>query len=419
MSVCQRLQDAGFKAYLAGGCVRDALLGRMANDFDVATEALPEELEKLFPKAIPVGKEFGVIILPFQGFQIEVATFRSDGEYRDGRHPEEVHFSSPKEDALRRDFTINALFYDLQTQQVIDYVQGQADLSQGVLRTVGEPAQRFAEDKLRVLRAVRIGAQLNFEMEEATFKAVCQWAPQVGVVSQERITTELRKMLLLPNRVQALHGLQVSGLAQVVLPELSYFDLNHETLWRKTIHLAQLMGEEVRLGVLWSVLLWQEVVGLKEEHADGENWLQAVRDVVELILRQLKCSRDEINETIFVLSHFGELSQDSPSKVKSLLLLDQIYGLSALDFAMAVAAVEGVSQQSLVDLQQLYLSKVDSATGRLAKCWVTGQDLMAIGFRPGPELGTVLEQIYHSQVGGQVANKKEALAMARALKGNG
>lgn len=312
-SVCRRLTEAGYQAFLAGGCVRDALLGRPSNDFDVATSANPDEIEALFPKSLAVGKQFGVVILPFDGFQIEVATFRLDGEYQDGRHPEKVTFSTPEDDAGRRDFTVNALFYDLSEHKVIDYVGGIADLERKLLRTVGDPQKRFAEDRLRILRAVRIAAQLGFDIERATFKAVCDWAKEVCVVSQERVTAEIKKMLSLKNRIQALHDLQVSGLAIEVLPELGYFSINQELAARKSKHLGQLLGDEARPGILWSLLLWQEVEGLRQELVSADDWPPLVKGLVELILRRLKCSNQEISETVFVLTHYRELLEVTES----------------------------------------------------------------------------------------------------------
>ena len=198
--VCSRLRDAGFEALLAGGCVRDLIMHREPNDFDVATDATPDQIESLFPKCLLVGKAFGVIILPFDGFQIEVATFREDLQYKDGRRPEGVKFSTPKADAQRRDFTINALFYDPIKREIIDFIDGQADIKAKILRTVGDPNHRFDEDKLRLLRAIRFAAQLDFRIEDGTLRAVETHAKDVSVVSHERIRDELIKLLKSPNR---------------------------------------------------------------------------------------------------------------------------------------------------------------------------------------------------------------------------
>ncbi|MGZ3768908.1 MAG: CCA tRNA nucleotidyltransferase [Bdellovibrio sp.] len=214
ISIYHKLQARGYKAYLAGGCVRDALLGISANDLDLVTDAVPDEIESLFNKTVNVGKAFGVIRVLISGADIEVATFRRDGDYKDGRHPEGVHFSSPQEDAGRRDFTVNALFYDLNEKKILDFVQGETDLKNKLLRTVGEAEKRFEEDHLRLLRAARFVAQLDFQLEENTFSALKKMAPMVTTVSGERLRDEMIK-LLKANAVQ--RGLQVmedSGLMQ-------------------------------------------------------------------------------------------------------------------------------------------------------------------------------------------------------------
>lgn len=193
LEILRRLRQAGHRALLAGGCVRDFLLSRPAADLDVATSATPDQIEALFDKTVSVGKSFGVIRVLLEGADIEVATFRQDGDYKDGRHPESVRFSDEKEDALRRDFTINALFWDPVSGEVLDYVGGREDLNRRILRTVGDPRRRFAEDKLRLLRAVRFAVQLDFSIEEETWKAIQELAVGLSSVSGERVRDELIK----------------------------------------------------------------------------------------------------------------------------------------------------------------------------------------------------------------------------------
>lgn len=217
-TIYHRLQAHGYKAFLAGGCVRDALLGREANDLDVATDASPDEVEKIFEKTVNVGKSFGVMRVLLQGADLEVATFRNDGNYKDGRRPENVSFSTPEEDAQRRDFTVNALFYDLKSHQVWDFVHGQEDLRAGVLRTVGEPQRRFEEDHLRLLRAARFAAQLNFVIEPKSFAALKQMAPAVASVSGERIRDEMIKLLKNKTAMLGLDVMAQSGLMAVLFP---------------------------------------------------------------------------------------------------------------------------------------------------------------------------------------------------------
>lgn len=217
-AIYHSLQAAGYKAFLAGGCVRDALLGLPANDLDVATDATPEQIEGLFERTINVGKVFGVMRVLIAGADIEVATFRQDGEYLDGRRPEGVIFSSPEEDAKRRDFTVNALFFDLETANILDFVGGQKDLEKRILRTVGTAERRFAEDHLRLLRAARFVAQLDFHLESESMKALKAMASEVRTVSGERLRDEMFKLLKSASVAQGLEVMESSGLMQALFP---------------------------------------------------------------------------------------------------------------------------------------------------------------------------------------------------------
>src|SRR5580698_7729596 len=197
--IANRLQAAGFAAFWVGGCVRDFLLGREPQDFDIATDARPVQVEKLFRKTIPVGKKFGVIIVVEQGHQFQVATFRAEAEYRDGRRPEKVVFANAEADALRRDFTVNGLFYDPLTKKIHDWVGGEKDLRAKIIRTIGAPEERFGEDHLRMLRAIRFAARLNFDIEPGTFAAIQSLAPKIKLISAERVRDELLKLFAPPD----------------------------------------------------------------------------------------------------------------------------------------------------------------------------------------------------------------------------
>ncbi|MGW8258232.1 MAG: CCA tRNA nucleotidyltransferase, partial [Thermoguttaceae bacterium] len=219
-----KLRQAGFEAYWAGGCVRDQLLGRTPKDYDVATNATPDEIRKLFGhrRTMGIGAAFGVITLrgPKTAGMIEVATFRKDAAYSDGRHPDQVTYSSAREDAKRRDFTINGLFYDPLKNQVIDFVGGQDDLAKRVIRAIGEPRHRFDEDKLRMLRAIRFSAAFDFPLEKETFEAIRSMAAQIKMVSPERIAAEMQRMLVDQSRVKSIELLLSTFLAAEVLPEI-------------------------------------------------------------------------------------------------------------------------------------------------------------------------------------------------------
>src|SRR3989304_3313080 len=219
VEMVKALREAGFRAYWAGGCVRDLVMGHEPQDYDVATDARPEQVMKLFPKTVPVGVSFGVVKVLLGNDEFEVATFRSDGRYLDGRHPVEVHFAGEKEDAQRRDFTLNGMFYDPVKEQVIDHVGGQRDIKAGIIRTIGSPLDRFSEDKLRLLRAVRFSARFGYTIEPQTGVAIRDLAAQITQVSAERIRDEMEKMLTGPHPAGSIRLLHQTGLLKVVLPE--------------------------------------------------------------------------------------------------------------------------------------------------------------------------------------------------------
>src|SRR5215470_13327765 len=218
--VAELLRDRGHLAYFAGGCVRDMVRGLIPKDYDIATDARPENVQALFPRTYAVGAHFGVIVVLEDGFQFEVVTFRSDEAYIDGRHPSAVHFSSPEADAKRRDFTINGMFYDPVADEVIDLVGGQADIAGKLVRAIGDPAKRFAEDRLRMLRAVRFAAVLDYQIDAATWDALVGNAPSINQISAERIREELVRIFLSPNRVRGWDLLDATGLMRAILPEL-------------------------------------------------------------------------------------------------------------------------------------------------------------------------------------------------------
>src|SRR6266478_6351638 len=263
-SICDALQDAGFQAFLVGGCVRDLLLGREPADYDVATSATPEQVLKLFPDGITVGAQFGVILVPREGVTVEVATFRSDAGYTDGRHPDQVVFAnSPEEDVKRRDFTINGLVMRHNTGEILDFVDGQADLQAGIIRAIGEPDRRFAEDKLRMLRAVRFAARFGYEIEPETFKAIRKHAREIKQVSRERIRDELTKLLTEGAARQGFELLDLCWLLEIVLPEIAALKGVEQPpqfhpegdVWIHTLMMLEGLPAGVSPTLAWGVLL--------------------------------------------------------------------------------------------------------------------------------------------------------------------
>lgn len=251
-AVADKLRGSGFAAYFAGGCVRDLILGREPNDFDIATDAKPEQVEALFDKTVAIGKAFGIILVVYGDYQIEVASFRKDGLYVDGRRPEGVSFSTPLEDAHRRDFTMNGLFYDLQKNEIIDFVEGREALKKKIIQAIGDPAHRFQEDQLRILRAVRFQSQLNFDIETETLKAISEKAALVNSVSGERIFIELEKLIVGACFDRALQTLVQTGLLQQLLG-------GEQVIWRSASTYFRVLGHSAE--ERWvSFFVWLSIV---------------------------------------------------------------------------------------------------------------------------------------------------------------
>ncbi|MDD5672114.1 MAG: CCA tRNA nucleotidyltransferase, partial [Candidatus Omnitrophica bacterium] len=306
--IVKRLAEAGYVAYFAGGCVRDDLMHECPGDYDIATSASPDDVEKLFPKTIAVGKQFGVIIVVEGDAQFEVATFRREGSYRDGRHPSEVSFTDPEEDAKRRDFTVNGLFYDPIQNKVIDYVGGQKDLQAKIIRAIGAPDERFEEDKLRLLRAVRFASVLGFEIEPATWSAVCRRFQEIHDVSPERIRDEIVKMLTRPGADRGLDLLSRSCLLKEILPEIEAmkniqqppaFHPEGDVFVHTKLMLAQLKNpsKELALAVLFHDVGKPPTLAVRDGHITFYEHAPLGARMTETIMRRLRFSNDEI-ETV-------------------------------------------------------------------------------------------------------------------------
>jgi poly(A) polymerase len=287
--VAARLSKAGFEAVFAGGCVRDMVMGEEPKDYDIATSATPQAVQEIFPRTYAVGAQFGVVVVLHDGYQFEVATFRVDSTYSDGRHPDAVEFGDARADVMRRDFTINGMLYDPKKDKVIDYVDGQKDLKGKVIRCIGEPAERFAEDKLRMLRAVRFSARLGFEIESATREAIGRLAPQITVVSQERIKAELEMILTCAAGVQGISEMHSLGLLRPILPEaeaMAHVQLATETLLDHALAVLDRLSEpsfELALAGLLHCCAG----------ADEQEVVQESARLVSVAARRLKCSNSE------------------------------------------------------------------------------------------------------------------------------
>ncbi|MHC4520147.1 MAG: CCA tRNA nucleotidyltransferase [Planctomycetota bacterium] len=399
IDIVRRLQREGYQALLAGGCVRDMLLRRRPKDYDVATNARPEEVMGLFRRTLKVGAKFGVVIVLARHTQVEVATFRSEAGYQDGRHPDRVVFTDAAADASRRDFTINGMFYDPLAEQVIDYVNGQADLAKGIVRTIGDAEARFGEDYLRMLRAIRFSTQLDFPIERKTFAAIGRNAARITHISGERIAIELEATLVHPNRQAGASMLLDSGLAEAIFPELPSGG------GRRSVGVLGGLRKRVDFALALAAFLTD---------CPAETALAQCRI--------LKPSRSRTKHLRFLLNHRGHLLDDSMSLASLKKLLAKPYFWDLYELERATRKTDG-DDEALAALARLR-RRVRALRGVdvRPKPLLNGHDLIRLGAAAGPEVGQLAEELYIAQLEDQLHTKKQAeqwagqwLARRRAL----
>ena len=397
--VVAKLQAAGHRALFAGGCVRDELLGLPPADYDVATDATPDRVKALFRRCHGFGASFGVVeVLGPRGpdggwLKVQVATFRSDGTYTDGRRPDAVTFSSPEEDAKRRDFTINGMFLDPVAGKVIDYVGGQADLAAKVLRAIGDPTERFAEDKLRVLRAVRMAARFELTIDPATFDAARRMADQIRAVSAERIAEELRKILTHRHRERGVRLLLEFGLVEPILPEL----VAAVGDWGPVLRAVGALPESAGFPLAFAALL-------HPLPATAAEW----------VCKRLKLSNAETDAVTWLVAHRDALRDAPampPSRLYPLLAHPGACDLLALHGAIAAGRGESVAYVECCEDVLRTRSPAELNPPSL----LTGDDLRAMGMKPGPHFKRILEAIRAAQLDGRVRSAEEAHHLAREL----
>jgi poly(A) polymerase len=407
----RRLQEAGFVALWAGGCVRDLLLGQPPKDYDIATGAVPDQVLALFPGAHTVGKAFAVVRVPLEEVYFEVATFRQDHDYADGRHPSGVTFSDPPTDASRRDFTINALFYDPVTGRVHDYVGGQADLRSRVIRCVGDPAARFAEDHLRMLRAARFACTLDFRIEDGTSAAIRAGAAQLGRISAERVRDELVRILLESARPgDAVALLRDLGLLQVVLPEVAAMQGQAQPpefhpegdVFEHTVLMLNHMRERSEALALACLLHdtgkpLTAVAGPDRIRFDGHAARSA--EVAESVLRRLRFPNDTVaSVTAIVRNHmrFMDVKRMRESSLRRLV------GAPTFPLELEMHRLDCLASHGDMDNHDF----VTAFRRRIAdepvlpKAWITGHDLMRMGVPQGPAIGEWRKRAYDAQLEG-------------------
>jgi len=425
--IVAQLQRAGYTAYLAGGCVRDHLLGVEAKDYDVATSARPEEVQRIFPRVTDItGKSFGVVRVMVGEEQFEVATFRQDGPYKDGRHPESVRFATAEEDAQRRDFTINGLFFDPVADRLIDYVGGEADLRAGTVRAIGNPLDRFTEDHLRLLRAIRFATRLIFKIEPKTWEAIRAEASMIRTVSAERIRDELNKIFSAAKPELGLDLLDQSGLLKEVLPDIAAMHgveqppqyhpegdvYEHVRLMLSKIEQPNL---DLALGVLFHDVGKKPTAKVDENGRIRFNEHESVgANMAEQIMTGLRYDNKTIQTVRELVQHhmqFKDVPKMRPSTLKRMMarptfpLELELHRIDCASSHGELSHYDYLKHQ----LETMKPEEIDPPS------LVTGRDLLAMGLKPGKEVGRILEAIRVAQLEGTVQTRFEALDMARKM----
>jgi poly(A) polymerase len=433
-SIVETLRQRGFQAYLVGGCVRDLLLNREPKDYDVATDATPQQVMDIFPDTYAVGAQFGVVLVPLpdeapdrnpreeisKSETIEVATFRSDIGYSDGRHPDEVRFSrNPKEDVLRRDFTINGMLLDPVTNEVLDLVGGRKDLEAGIIRTIGNPEDRFQEDKLRMLRAVRFAARFGYEIEPATFAAIRKLAEEIRVVSRERVRDELTRMLTEGHAHQAFQLLDETRLLENVLPEISAMkgvqqppEFHPEgDVFVHTLMLLDFLPQACPPTLAWGALLHDVGKPSTFRVADRirfDDHVEVGVKMAEEICRRLRFSNDDTAQILALIQNhmrFGHVMQMKESTLKKFMRLSLFDEHMALHRADCLASHGNLGAYQYVRQKQQEIPAETMTPSKL----VTGDDLIAAGHTPGPRFREILNAVEDAQLEGRLISRDQAL----------
>src|SRR4051794_5251526 len=419
--ICARLREHGHIAYFAGGCVRDMARGVGPKDYDLATDATPGIVQKIFPRNYAGGAAFGVVVVVEEGMNFEVATFRSDDAYVDGRRPTAVHFSSPEQDARRRDFTINGMFFDPAKDEVIDFVGGRADLEAKLVRAIGDPSLRFAEDRLRLLRAVRFATVLDFEIDGTTWDALVANAASIAQISAERIRDELVKIFLSPNRVRGWDLLDASGLMRAVLPEIEPMKGCEQPpqfhpegdVFQHTRLMLQLLPDEVSVPLVFSVL-FHDVAKPATATVDEDGRIRfnghdrIGAEMTEQIMERLRFSRAEIDATVeAVRQHmvFKDVPNMRVAKLKRFMARPNF------EDELELHRVDCASSHAMLDNYEFLLKKKEEFANEpiIPPPLVRGDDLIAMGMKPSPQFGEILEAVETGQLEGALKSREEAL----------
>lgn len=439
-SIVGTLRQRGFQAYLVGGCVRDLLLGREPKDYDVATNATPQQVMGIFPETYAVGAQFGVVLVPApdggvasdvagaesaKEHAVEVATFRSDIGYSDGRHPDEVRFGpDPREDVARRDFTINGMLLDPVSGDVLDFVGGRDDLRAGIIRTIGDPELRFGEDKLRMLRAVRFAARFEYAIEPGTLAAMQKMAAQIEVVSRERVRDELTRMLTEGHGRRALLLLDQSGLLQHVLPEISAMkgveqppEFHPEgDVFVHTLLLLKNLPQPCPLTLAWGALLHDvgkpATFRVAPDRIRFDDHVEVGVKIAEKICERLRFSNDDTEQILALVDNhmrFGHVSRMKESTLKKFMRMPAFDEHMALHRADCLASHRNLTTYEFLREKQREIPPEKMRPSPL----VTGDDLIAEGHAPGPKFREILNAVEDAQLEGRLPSRDAALEFVR------
>lgn len=437
LKIVQTLQENGYVAYFAGGCVRDELLGRTPKDFDIASSAHPEEVEALFPKTLAIGKAFGVIAV-IEGKQtVEVATFRKDVGSLDGRRPEQIAFCAAREDAIRRDFTVNGIFCDPLTGILHDYVDGQADLERKVIRAIGDPSERFREDHLRMLRAIRFAYTLDFELDPATFNAIQEHAPLIRQISAERIEQELSRTMIESKRPgDALQALHHSGLLEQILPELIPMVGQEQPpqfhpegdVFEHTILMLNLMAENETANTSYSAREMAYTVLLHDvgkpptasigPGTDGEPRIRfdghAAKGahMAEEILLRLRIPTKERKHIVAAIH--GHMRFMDVQKMRNAKLRRMI-GAETFALELELHRLDCLGSHAMLDNYEHLIGTMEQMANEpvLPEPWINGSDLISMGLKPGPHFGPLLKKAYDFQIEEHFTDRESLLDWVR------
>jgi poly(A) polymerase len=432
--IAQSLREHGYSAYLVGGCVRDLLLNGEPADYDVATSATPHEVIRIFPQTYAVGAQFGVVLVPVRrdaadgerdNFVTEVATFRSDGAYSDGRHPDEVQFSKDARlDVQRRDFTINGLLLDPDTREVLDYVGGRDDLQRGIIRTIGEAHQRFGEDKLRMLRAVRFAARFGYSIDEQTFAAIRELAPQIHQVSHERVRDEILKMLTEGHARRAFELLDQTNLLEQVLPEIKKMQGVAQPpqyhpegdVWVHTLMLLEGLpagcSKTLALGALLHDVGKPPTFRVAPDRIRFDGHAEIGTKMAEEICHRFRLSNDDTAQVLSLVANhmrFADVTRMKDSTLKRFFRLPQF------EQHLALHRLDCMSSHRDLSLYDFAREKFHALPAEQIRPTpiITGDDLIAAGYQPGPMFKELLTAVEDAQLDGSINTKEEALELVR------